>query len=107
MSPKLVAILIPLALLAFSQPMQAQSKEDFSPSCWFGSVSFSPGTTVRAGGSVMVCAAGTAWEPTTDEASGCLFDGKFFSVGSIHASFSAAPPMECQTDGTWKAATPR
>lgn len=51
----------------------------------------------------MVCAAdGTSWEVTEDAAAGCLFEGDFFSAGSVHAAFSAAPLMECTADGQWK-----
>ncbi len=98
-----VAAQVFTASLSLSSSSQAQSDMAFTPSCWFGNMSFSPGATVRAGESVMVCVDGTTWEATEKDASGCLFDGKFFSIGSVYAFSAQAPQLQCLADGQWEA----
>lgn len=71
--------------------------------CWLGSLSFSPGATVRAGSQIMVCSSENAWEPTPEAASGCIFDGDFFGVGAVdNGPRQDAQRMFCRNDGVWE-----
>ena len=82
----------------------AQEDATEGPRCWFGSMTFSPGATVRASGVVMTCSTEMVWESSPNSAaSGCIFDGEFFAEGAvIPDSANYEPKSVCHSDGTWK-----
>ncbi|WP_425416514.1 hypothetical protein [Oricola indica] len=90
-----VALAIVMAL--FSLGAAAEER------CWMGSASFSPGVTVRAGNSIMVCTPESSWQNTDTWAAGCFSDGKFFSVGAMQSTDTQPPViLQCNQDGTWQ-----
>lgn len=97
----------PVCLMAlfFAAPgvgwAQQQEMAAPQPRCWLGSMSYSPGATVRAGDNVMLCTPAFAWEPATKSAaSGCIFKSEFYNSGAVVSG------NECQPDGTWTTVSP-
>ena len=77
------------------------------PRCWLGAMSYSPGATIRAGTTVMVCTSDFAWVPTEQEAAGCVHSGNFYGIGAIqNASSQQQILSECRPDGTWGRVVP-
>lgn len=73
------------------------------PRCWLGSITFSPGATIRASNKVMICETGGTWAASDEAASGCILEGKFSSTGTLEGvSNNKAVSIECMADGAWK-----
>ena len=97
------AILIAAFLLGSGAAAAAQDAAVTEPQCWFASMSFSPGVTLRAGEDVMKCEPGGSWSANTASASGCIRDGRFYSVGAIQIVANTQDrALVCAADGTWK-----
>ncbi|RWD31161.1 DUF1496 domain-containing protein [Mesorhizobium sp.] len=92
-----LAILLSLTGVAFAEDATVQAQ----PSCWLNGKSFSPGATIRAGDSVMICSQTFAWEKTTSDAAGCLLRGDLFGINVVAIEQDRATKNKCQPDGTW------
>lgn len=96
--------LISIALMTFSAPVSAQTTEVIKETrCWLGSLTFSPNSTIRASDKVMICALSGLWEPTDKPASGCIREGKLYSIGSVEGvPNSKSDFLTCDESGVWK-----
>lgn len=71
------------------------------PRCWLGSMTYSPGVTMRASNQRMLCTIEGAWTGTEAWASGCISGGDFYSVGAIENVANSEVQVICDQDGTW------
>lgn len=97
---------ISLSLLTPAIPAFAQDvvtpPSDAPNLCWLGGMAFSVGSNIRAGDGVSACLADGRWKPTTGPASGCLRDGKLFTLGSSAGIGDAKNGKQtCRKDGSW------
>lgn len=69
--------------------------------CFGGGVPFSPGSTFRAGNTVMKCTADLVWEATEEWSMGCVSEGKVYGPGVEAQNYTASSAYVCQLDGTW------
>jgi hypothetical protein len=93
-------------LLLFAAPAAGQEGSAATvqqPRCWLGGMGYSPGATIRAGNAVMVCTPEFGWAPTSAWASGCVLEGRQFSVGAKYNLGSGTQPVliACTKDGIW------
>jgi hypothetical protein len=87
------------ALLLSSAPAIAQESQ---PRCWLGNMGYSPGATVLAADTVMMCLPDFTWAVTDKLASGCIAGGEFYSVGAVdNGPRSDSTKMKCLSNGTW------
>lgn len=93
-----VLVMASSAAIAQQAPLEQQR-------CWLGGLGYSPGATVRASDSVMMCSPAFVWEATKASAWGCIYKGEFYSAGAITGGDLAW--NECQPDGTWRWISPK
>ena len=70
--------------------------------CWYGSSSFSPGSTFRASDRVMVCTKEFTWEAVeSGTSSGCIWEDKIFGPGAV-AGGNHEIKVVCTARGEWE-----
>lgn len=98
-----LAIVVMLSAANAASPSSAQDVAQ--EKCWYGSYSFSPGSSFRASDSVMVCTKELVWEPAEDgKSSGCIWEGKIFGPGAI-AGGNHEIKVVCTEGGSWERAS--
>lgn len=70
--------------------------------CWLAGLSFSSGSTIKAGNAVLECSPDYVWVVTDQWSAGCLHNGSLYSTGAIqNASQQQQMLTRCEPDGTW------